>query len=105
MKSPFKPTYWHSTQVLKPLEPESKAEFLSALGSWLVDQPAEEMSDNSSLLGNLVLFTVIILFLTRGWIKQNNIYEDFVEGAKQGFDVAIKLIPYLLAMLVAIGLL
>jgi len=79
--------------------------FLAGLGSWLVNQPAEEMSNNSSLLGNLVLFTVIMLFLTRGWFKQNNIYEDFVEGAKQGFDVAIKLIPYLLAMLVAIGLL
>ncbi len=78
---------------------------LAALGSWLVNQPAEQMSSNSSLLGNLVLFTVIMLFLSRGWIKQNNIYEDFVEGAKQGFDVAIKLIPYLLAMLVAIGLL
>ena len=78
---------------------------LAALGSWLVNQPAENMSTNSSLLGNLILFSVIMLFLTRGWIKQNNIYDDFVEGAKQGFDVAIKLIPYLLAMLVAIGLL
>jgi len=78
---------------------------LAALGSWLVNQPAEQMSSNSSLLGNLVLFAVIMLFLARGWIKKNNIYEDFVEGAKQGFDVAIKLIPYLIAMLVAIGLL
>jgi spore maturation protein SpmB len=46
-----------------------------------------------------------MLFLFSGWYKKNNIYEDFIEGAKQGFDVAIKLIPYLIAMLVAIGLL
>lgn len=78
---------------------------LAALGSWLVSLPAEQMSSSSSLLGNLILFSVIMLFLGRGWFKRNNIYEDFIEGAKQGFEVAIKLIPYLIAMLVAIGLL
>lgn len=78
---------------------------LAALGSWLVSLPAEDMSSGSSLLGNLVLFSVIMLFLIWGWKKKNNIYEDFIEGAKQGFEVAIKLIPYLIAMLVAIGLL
>ncbi len=46
-----------------------------------------------------------MLFLAWGWYRKNNIYDDFIEGAKQGFDVAIKLIPYLIAMLVAIGLL
>ena len=44
-------------------------------------------------------------FLGFGWYRKNDIYNDFIEGAKQGFDVAIKLIPYLVAMLVAIGLL
>lgn len=78
---------------------------LAALGSWLVSLPAEQMSSSSSLLGNLILFSVIMLFLGRGWFRKNNIYEDFIEGAKQGFEVAIKLIPYLIAMLVAIGLL
>lgn len=78
---------------------------LAVLGSWLVSLPAEEMSSGSSLLGNLVLFSVIMLFLSWGWYRKNNVYEDFIEGAKQGFEVAIKLIPYLIAMLVAIGLL
>lgn len=78
---------------------------LAALGSWLVSLPAEDMSSNSSLLGNLVLFSIIMLFLAWGWYRKNNIYDDFIDGAKQGFDVAIKLIPYLIAMLVAIGLL
>lgn len=78
---------------------------LAVLGSWLVTLPAEEMSSGSSLLGNLVLFSIIMLFLGWGWYRKNNVYEDFIEGAKQGFEVAIKLIPYLIAMLVAIGLL
>ena len=79
--------------------------FMALLGSWLVGLPSEEMSRYSSLLGNLILFSVIMLFLGRGWFMKNNIYDDFIEGAKQGFDVAVKLIPYLVAMLVAIGLL
>ncbi|MEM7565273.1 MAG: nucleoside recognition domain-containing protein [Pseudomonadota bacterium] len=81
------------------------AVLLAALGSWLVSRPAEQMSDSSALLGNLLLFAVIMLFLGAGWYRKNNIYDDFVEGAKEGFDVAVKLIPFLVAMLVAIGLL
>ena len=79
--------------------------FLAAMGTWLISLPAEGMSESSSLLGNLILLSVIMIFLGWGWYKKNNIYEDFVNGAKQGFDVAIKLIPYLIAMLVAIGML
>ena len=78
---------------------------LAALGSWLVRLPAEQMSSNSSLLGNLLLFAVIMLFLGWGWYRKNNVYDDFIDGARQGFEVAIKLIPFLVAMLVAIGLL
>ena len=81
------------------------AVLLAVLGTWLISLPAESMSGSSSLLGNLVLFSVIMLFLGWGWYKKNNVYDDFIEGAKQGFDVAIMLIPYLVAMLVAIGLL
>ena len=46
-----------------------------------------------------------MLFLSAGWFKKVDVYDAFIEGAKQGFEIAIKLIPYLLAMLVAIGLL
>ena len=63
------------------------------------------MSANSSLLGNFILLSMIMLFLGWGWFKKNNIYDDFIDGAVQGFTVAIKLIPYLVAMLVAIGVL
>ena len=78
---------------------------LAALGAWLVRLPAENMAAQSSLLGNFVLFSLIMLFLGWGWVKKNNIYDDFIDGAAEGFGVAVKLIPYLVAMLVAIGLL
>ena len=81
------------------------AVLLAVLGSWLVSRPAEQMSESSALLGNLLLFGVIMLFLSAGWYRKNNIYDDFIEGAKEGFEVAVKLIPFLVAMLVAIGLL
>ncbi len=78
---------------------------MAGLTSWLLSLPAAEMASRSSLLGNLILFSLIMLFLGWGWFKKNNIYDDFIDGAKQGFEVAVKLIPYLVAMLVAIGLL
>ena len=64
-----------------------------------------ELQRQSSLVGNLLIFSAIIFFLLCAHFKQVNIYETFIEGAKQGFNVAIMIIPYLLAMLVAIGVL
>ncbi len=65
----------------------------------------DELQRQSSLVGNLLIFSAIIFFLLCAHFKQVNIYETFIEGAKQGFNVAIMIIPYLLAMLVAIGVL
>ncbi len=78
---------------------------LSALTSALISQPADQISALSSLLGNLVLFGLIMLFLGYGWWRKVNVYDAFIDGAKEGFDVAVKLIPYLVGMLVAIGVL
>jgi spore maturation protein SpmB len=78
---------------------------LATLASFLVSLPTEQMAQTSSLLGNFILFSIIMLFLGAGWFKKVDVYDAFIEGAKQGFDIAIRLIPYLLAMLVAIGLL
>ncbi len=64
-----------------------------------------QLSEQSSLIANFALFLFIIVVLLAGYRKQKNTYELFVEGAKQGFDVAISIIPYLLAMLVAIAML
>lgn len=57
----------------------------------------------SSFGGNFILFGFIMFFIFLGIKNKVNIYETFIEGAKEGFGVAIKIIPYLVAMLVAIG--
>jgi spore maturation protein SpmA/spore maturation protein SpmB len=57
----------------------------------------------SSLLGNLTLFSLILLFLLFGAWRRVPVYESFVEGAKEGFEVAKNLLPYLVAMLCAVG--
>ncbi len=57
----------------------------------------------SMLVGNIVLFTIIILFITLAVRKRVNVYDTFIQGAKEGFKVAVKIIPYLVAILVAIG--
>ena len=59
----------------------------------------------SSLLGNLTLFAIVIAFLIAGAIRKVSVYESFIEGAKEGFDVARNLLPYLVAMLCAVGVL
>jgi spore maturation protein SpmA len=59
----------------------------------------------SSLMGNLSLFGIILLFLIVGWRKKIPVYESFIEGAKEGFAISRDLLPYLVAMLCAIGVL
>ena len=59
----------------------------------------------SSLLGNLSLFGVILAFLVVGALRKVKVYEQFIEGAREGFDIAKSLLPYLVAMLCAIGVL
>jgi spore maturation protein SpmA len=81
------------------------AVLMALLASFLLAQPAEEMASTSSLLGNLILFSIIMLFLGAGWWRKINIYDAFIDGAREGFDVAVRLIPFLVGMLVAIGVL
>lgn len=78
------------------------------LGSFmavLATMSATALAALSSLLGNLTLFGIVLLFLLIGALKKVAVYEEFVEGAKEGFDVAKSLLPYLVAMLCAIGVL
>lgn len=71
----------------------------------LSGMPPARLAALSSLLGNLILFGIIIAFLIAGMIRKVPVYECFVEGAKQGFEVAKNLLPYLVAMLCAVGVL
>lgn len=56
----------------------------------------------SNVLGNLTLFIIICAFIAGGFIKKINVFEAFIDGAKQGWEVIVKIIPYLVGMLVAI---
>ena len=78
------------------------------LGSFmglLATLSASAIAATSSLLGNLTLFGIIIAFLLAGAWKKVPMYESFIEGAKEGFDISRNLLPYLVAMLCAIGVL
>ena len=66
---------------------------------------AAALASLSSLLGNLTLFGIVLVFLLAGALRRVKVYECFVEGAKEGFDVAKNLLPYLVAMLCAVGVL
>lgn len=71
----------------------------------LAGMSATALAALSSLLGNLTLFGLIMLFLVVGALRKVPVYESFIDGAKEGFDVAKSLLPYLVAMLCAIGVL
>lgn len=75
-----------------------------ALIIWGVSQLSREQMDlYSGLIANIFLFLIIIGFILSGMRKRINVYDAFVEGAKDGFQTAVRIIPYLVAVLVAIG--
>ncbi|UKK51145.1 spore maturation protein [Prevotella sp. E13-17] len=63
----------------------------------------EQMNLVSTSAANIILMTIIICFITAGLLKKINVYDAFVEGAKDGFTTAVRIIPYLVAILVGIG--
>jgi spore maturation protein SpmA len=78
---------------------------LLALVGWFATLGADEMQRQSSLVSNLLIMALIMLFLLVAHRRSVNVYDTFVEGARQGFETAIGIIPYLVAMLAAIGVL
>lgn len=77
--------------------------FVAAVIYTFSQMSQDRITEISSLVANLVLFTVIVLFITLAAVKKVNVFNEFIEGAKEGFPVAVKIIPYLVAILVAIG--
>ena len=63
----------------------------------------EQMNIVSTSVANILLFTIIITFILAGVRKRVNVYDAFIEGAKDGFSTAVRIIPYLVAILVGIG--
>lgn len=63
----------------------------------------DEMNAYSTTIANVLLFSIIIAFIAAGVRKRINVYDAFIEGAKDGFTTAVRIIPYLVAILVSIG--
>ncbi|GHV64918.1 membrane protein [Bacteroidia bacterium] len=57
----------------------------------------------SNVVSSLIIFIIIVSFIVMAWVKRVNVYEAFIDGAKGGFGIAIKIIPYLIAILVGVA--
>lgn len=77
---------------------------VGGLAWWFSTLPADKVESYSTFGANFLLFSVIILFIIAGIRKRINVYDSFIEGAKEGFKTAVGIIPYLVAILVAIGM-
>lgn len=80
--------------------------FLGLMGIlywWMKDMPSKEIAVKTAMLGGLIIFSVIVSFLLVGARKKINVYDAFIDGAKDGFTTAVMIIPYLVAILVGIA--
>ena len=78
--------------------------FFVAAGMWGMMQLSQvQIEVLSTSLANIILFSVIIIFILAGLRARINVYDAFIEGAKDGFTTAVRIIPYLVAILVAVG--
>ena len=69
----------------------------------LSSMPADTMNSVSTQFANILLLTIIVVFIMSGVKQRVNVYDAFIDGAKDGFATAVKIIPYLVAILVGIG--
>ncbi len=79
------------------------AVFFSLLMWLFMTVSRETMGTYSTLVANIILFGIIIIFISWGMWKKANVYDAFIDGAKDGFNTAVRIIPYLVAFLVGIG--
>jgi spore maturation protein SpmB len=77
--------------------------FVAGLVAYFASLPPAAVGPQSALVANALLLGVVVLFLAAGARRRVPLYETFIEGAKEGFQVAIGIVPYLVAILVAVG--
>ncbi|MES3016817.1 MAG: nucleoside recognition domain-containing protein [Bacteroidota bacterium] len=70
---------------------------------WLGALPPDQIAIYAGLLGGIIIFSVITLFIVHGAFQKINVYEAFIDGAKEGFSTSVMIIPFLIAILVAIS--
>lgn len=78
--------------------------FVGGAAWWFSTMPREKVELISTFAANFILFLVILGFIAAGIKKKERVYDVFIEGAKEGFKTAVSIIPYLVAILVAIGM-
>ena len=94
---------WQRINLFQPVLLATLGGFIAfvALIIWGFGQMDKDtLGSVTAVAGNLILMTVIVLFILR---KRINVYDAFIEGAKEGFHTAVRIIPYLVAILVAVG--
>ena len=67
--------------------------------------PPDQMTVTTKVLSNVILYSIVVSFIALAFFRKVNVFEAFIDGAKEGFEVAIKIIPYLVGILVAVGVL
>lgn len=77
--------------------------FVFGLLAYFASLEQQQMLAQSAIISNVVIFSLVIAFIVAAAWQRVNAYEAFIEGAKEGFSTAVMIIPYLVAMLVAIG--
>lgn len=77
--------------------------FIGSLMYFLGQLPKDQLATYSNFAAAFILLSIIISFVLMATIKKVNVYESFIDGAKEGFNVAIGIIPYMIAILMAIG--
>lgn len=99
-------TTWQRINIFQPALLATMGGLVTFVGLviWGFSQMDKDTMDTvTSVTSNLILFGIIIMFILAGLFKKVNVYEAFIEGAKEGFSTAVRIIPYLVAILVAVG--
>ena len=79
------------------------AVFVAGLFTFIWGMDNQQMQNFCRVLTSIMILGAIMIFIYSGWRKKLNVYNSFIEGAKGGFNVAVTLIPYVVAILVAVG--
>ena len=97
---------WQRINIMQPVLLATLAGLVgfTALVIWGLGQmEMDEMGGVTSVVSNVILLGIILAFILAGFFRRVNVYDAFIEGAKEGFQTAVRIIPYLVAILVAVG--
>lgn len=97
---------WQKINLLQPALLATLLGLIAFVGLviWGFGQMSRQTMDTvTAVASNLILFGFIVLFILAGLLKHINVYDVFIEGAKEGFSTAVRIIPYLVAILVGVG--